>query len=81
MAASWLPRCNGLPTCPQYALHDIDLPQPSGLILCLCVCARADEKYNFERLQATTALNKQPLMCPQALELSPPEELTIRWVA
>lgn len=40
--------------------------------------AAADEKYNFERLQATTQLNKQPLLIPQSLELSPTEELTIR---
>ena len=39
---------------------------------------RADEKYNFERLQRTTVLNKQPLLVPQPLELSPTEELTVR---
>ncbi len=39
----------------------------------------ADEKYNFERLQACTQLNKQPLLHPQPLDLSPTEELTIRW--
>ncbi len=39
----------------------------------------ADEKYNFERLQATTVLNRQPLLCPQLLDLSPTEELTVRW--
>lgn len=38
----------------------------------------ADEKYNFERLQRTTQLNKQPLLVPQPLELSPTEELTVR---
>ena len=38
----------------------------------------ADEKYNFERLQASTVLNKQPLLAPQPLDLSPTEELTIR---
>lgn len=38
----------------------------------------ADEKYNFERLQRTTTLNKQPLLQPQPLELSPTEELAIR---
>lgn len=41
----------------------------------------ADEKYNFERLQRTTTLNRQPLLAPQALELSPTEELTVRWGA
>ncbi len=39
----------------------------------------ADEKYNFERLQRTTMLNKQPLLVPQSLELSPTEELIVRW--
>jgi hypothetical protein len=38
----------------------------------------ADEKYNFERLQRSTVLNKQPLLAPQPLELSPTEELTVR---
>ncbi|KAI3431618.1 hypothetical protein D9Q98_004667 [Chlorella vulgaris] len=38
----------------------------------------SDEKYNFERLQRTTTLNRQPLLAPQALELSPTEELTVR---
>ena len=40
----------------------------------------ADEKHNFERLQRTTVLNKQPLLVPQPLELSPTEELTVRCV-
>jgi DNA mismatch repair protein PMS2 len=40
--------------------------------------APADEKYNFERLQASTALNRQPLLRPQPLGLSPAEELTVR---
>ncbi|KAL4438704.1 hypothetical protein ABPG77_006308 [Micractinium sp. CCAP 211/92] len=38
----------------------------------------SDEKYNFERLQRTTQLNKQPLLVPQPLELSPTEELAVR---
>eukprot|EP00887_Chlorella_sp_A99_P005158 scaffold40.g5158.t1 len=38
----------------------------------------SDEKYNFERLQAATQLNRQPLLAPQALELSPTEELVVR---
>ena len=38
----------------------------------------ADEKHNFERLQRTTRLNRQPLLAPQRLELSPTEELTVR---
>ena len=33
----------------------------------------SDEIYNFERLQRTTALNKQPLIVPQALELTAAE--------
>ncbi|PSC67581.1 DNA mismatch repair PMS1 isoform X3 [Micractinium conductrix] len=38
----------------------------------------SDEKYNFERLQASTVLNRQPLLAPQPLDLSPTEELTVR---
>ena len=34
----------------------------------------SDEIYNFERLQKTTLLNKQPLIQPQRLDLSPAEE-------
>ena len=43
----------------------------------------ADEKYNFERLQQITRLNKQPLMQPLALDLTPAEKMTLwysRWV-
>ena len=42
------------------------------------LCLPADEKYNFERLQASTVLNRQPLLAPQPLDLSPTEELTVR---
>lgn len=38
----------------------------------------SDEKYNFERLASTTVLNKQPLLRPQPLDLSPGEALTVR---
>ena len=38
----------------------------------------SDEKYNFERLQAGTALNRQPLLQPRVLDLSAAEEITIR---
>ena len=38
----------------------------------------SDEKFNFERLQRTTVLNRQPLLHPQPLGLSPAEELTVR---
>ena len=38
----------------------------------------SDEKYNFERLQAGTVLNRQPLVLPQKLQLSAPEEITVR---
>lgn len=37
-----------------------------------------DEKFNFERLEETTALNKQPLISPQPLGFSPVEELVVR---
>jgi len=37
----------------------------------------SDEIHNFERLQRTTQLNKQPLMRPLALELTPAEEQTV----
>lgn len=38
----------------------------------------ADEKYNFERLQATTVLNRQPLLCPLDMGLSLTEDLALR---
>ncbi|DBA95699.1 hypothetical protein WJX82_003265 [Trebouxia sp. C0006] len=38
----------------------------------------SDEKFNFERLASTTVLNKQPLLRPQTLDLSPGEGVTIR---
>lgn len=38
----------------------------------------SDEKHNFERLQRTTTLNRQPLLAPQPLDLSPTEALTVR---
>ncbi|GMH30855.1 hypothetical protein Nepgr_032698 [Nepenthes gracilis] len=34
----------------------------------------ADEKYNYERLSQSTAMNQQPLLHPLMLELSPEEE-------
>lgn len=37
----------------------------------------ADEKYNFERLQQITRLNKQPLMQPLTLDLTPAEKMTL----
>jgi hypothetical protein len=38
----------------------------------------ADEKYNFERLQQVTRLNRQPMLQPQRLELTPAEAVTLR---
>ena len=38
----------------------------------------ADEKYNFERLQAITRLNRQPMMQHQLLEVTPAEAVTLR---
>jgi len=38
----------------------------------------SDEKFNFERLASTTVLNKQPLLLPQTLDLSPGETVTVR---
>lgn len=38
----------------------------------------SDEKFNFERLASTTVLNKQPLLRPQSLDLSPGEAVTVR---
>ncbi|KAH7624931.1 hypothetical protein Ndes2526B_g00302 [Nannochloris sp. 'desiccata'] len=38
----------------------------------------SDEIFNFEKLQRTTVLNRQPLLHPQPLGLSPVEELTVR---
>lgn len=37
-----------------------------------------DEKYNFERLQRETVLNRQPLLAPQPLDLSPSEAILLR---
>ena len=38
----------------------------------------SDEKFNFERLQASTMLNRQPLVCPEPLHLMPSESIVIR---
>ena len=38
----------------------------------------SDEKYNFERLTKTTQLNRQPLLHPQALDLTPSETIVIK---
>lgn len=38
----------------------------------------SDEKYNFERLTKTTQLNRQPLLAPQSLDLTPSEAITVR---
>lgn len=38
----------------------------------------ADEIYNFEKLQQTTTLNRQPLVVPLALDLSPSEQLVVK---
>lgn len=40
-----------------------------------------DEKYNFERLQRETVLNRQPLLAPQPLHLSPAETMLLRYDA
>lgn len=37
----------------------------------------SDEKFNFERLQTQTVLHSQPLVSPQALDLTAVEELTV----
>ena len=37
----------------------------------------SDEIYNFERLQRTTTLNRQPLLVPKNLELTAAEEQTV----
>jgi DNA mismatch repair ATPase MutL len=38
----------------------------------------SDEKYNFETLQRTTALNTQPLIVPKRMELPVADELIVR---
>ena len=38
----------------------------------------ADEKYNFERLQQITRLNRQPLLRPQPLNLTPAEAVLLK---
>lgn len=38
----------------------------------------SDEIYNFERLRRTTCLNKQPLISPQQLDLSPAEQQSVQ---
>ncbi|CAI5465886.1 unnamed protein product [Closterium sp. Yama58-4] len=37
----------------------------------------SDEKFNFERLMQSTVLNRQPLLIPQRLDLSPAEEVIV----
>ena len=39
----------------------------------------SDEKYNFERLTRTCQLNRQPLLQPQALDLTPSEVVVVRY--
>lgn len=38
----------------------------------------ADEKFNFERLQQITRLNKQPLLRPLPLNLTPSETVLLK---
>ena len=38
----------------------------------------SDEKFNFERLTKTTQLNRQPLLAPQRLDLTPAESIIVR---
>jgi len=38
----------------------------------------SDEKFNFERLTRTTQMNRQPLLAPQSLDLTPSEAIVIR---
>ncbi len=38
----------------------------------------SDEKYNFERLQRGTVLQRQPLLHPQPLDLTPAEAVAVR---
>lgn len=37
----------------------------------------SDEKHTFEKLQQSTKIHQQPLVCPQALELTAIEEMTV----
>lgn len=39
----------------------------------------SDEKFNFERLTKTTQLNRQPLLAPQRLDLTPAESIIVRY--
>ena len=71
------PPCSLLPSLAQFNLGFIIARLGNDLFI---VDQHAsDEKHNFERLQRSTVLNKQPLLVPQPLELSPTEELTVRW--
>ena len=38
----------------------------------------SDEKFNFERLQRSTVLQRQPLLHPQPLDLTPAEAVAVR---
>ena len=38
----------------------------------------SDEKFNFERLQRSTVLQRQPLLHPQPLDLTPAEAVGVR---
>jgi len=53
-------------------------PVPPNGLLPSFLAAFADEKFNFELLERTIVLNRQPLLHPQPLGLSPAEELTVR---
>ena len=52
-----------------------------GLDLFIVDQHASDEKFNFERLQATTTLNRQPLVCAEPLQLTPAEGVAIRCAA
>ncbi|KAK9789027.1 hypothetical protein WJX73_005134 [Symbiochloris irregularis] len=49
-----------------------------GLDLFMIDQHASDEKFNFERLQGSTTLNRQPLVCPEPLHLTATEALVIR---
>ena len=51
--------------------HPLGLLTTAGSDLWIVDQHAADEKYNFERLQATTVLHRQPLVCPQVGRLRP----------
>jgi len=77
--ASWS-RCSGRPTLAACACWASSTWASSCLGPDLFIVDQhaSDEKYNFERLQRGTVLQRQPLLHPQPLDLTPAEAVAVR---